>query len=128
MSKTGLDLIAPPPPIMTPPPPNSRETELSRYSHLSGSIHWGSLDIIKRVRPETQAHGLRDMLLLKSMYFRFLACITQVYHFFSRTRVIPVYRPHAAERVLPYQQSQQGLVRNSSLWGGNIGGQKPVWT
>ena len=97
-------------PHCTPPhydPPNSRETELSRYSHLSGSIHWGSLDIIKRVRPETQAHDLRDMLLLKSMYFRFLACITQVYHFFSRTRVIPIYRPHAAERVLPYQQSQQ---------------------
>ena len=59
------------PPILTPPPPNSREQELSRYSHLSDSIHWGSLDIIKRVRPETQAHDLRDMLLLKRMYFRF---------------------------------------------------------
>ena len=57
-----------PPPFW---PPNSREQELSRYSHLSDSIHWGSLDIIKRVRPETQAHDLRDMLLLKSMYFRF---------------------------------------------------------
>ena len=56
------------PPILTP---NSREQELSRYSHLSDSIQWGSLDIIKRVRPETQAHDLRDMLLLKSMYFRF---------------------------------------------------------
>ena len=75
---------------MTPPPPNSRETELSRYSHLSGSIHWGSLDIIKRVRPETQAHDLRDMLLLKSMYFRFLACITQVYHF-SREQELSRY-------------------------------------
>ena len=66
-SKTGLDLIAPP----HFDPPNSREQELSRYSHLSDSIHWGSLVIIKRVRPETQAHDLRDMLLLKSMYFRF---------------------------------------------------------
>ena len=52
-------------------PPNFREQELSRYIHLSDAIHWGSLDIIKRVRPETQAHDLRDMLLLKSMYFRF---------------------------------------------------------
>ena len=67
-SKTGLDLNAPPPPILTP---SSREQELFRYSHLSCSIHWGSLDIIKRVRPATQAHDLRDMLLLKSMYFRF---------------------------------------------------------
>ena len=56
------------PPILTPPP--ILENKLSRYSHLSDSIHWGSLDIIKRVRPETQAHDLRDMLLLKSMYFR----------------------------------------------------------
>ena len=54
-------------------PPNSREQELSRYTHLSDSIHWASLDIIKRVRPETQAHDLRDMLLLKSMYFCFFS-------------------------------------------------------
>ena len=66
-SKTGLDLISP----SQFWPPNSREQELSRYIHLSDSIHWRSLDIIKRVRPETQAHDLRDMLLLKSMYFRF---------------------------------------------------------
>ena len=118
-------------PPCTPPhfdPPNSREQELSRYNHLSDSIHWASLDIIKRVRPETQAHDLRDMLLLKSMYFRFFSVYNIGIPLFSRTRVIPVYRPHAAERVLPYQQSQQGLVRNSSLWGGKIGGQKPVWT
>ena len=109
-------------------PTNSREQELSRYSHLSDSIHWASFDIIKRVRPETQAHDLRDMLLLKSMYFRFYSVYSIGVLFFSRTRVIPVYRPHAAERVLPYQQSQQCVVRNSSLWGGKIGRQKPVWT
>ena len=32
--------------------------------------NWG-VKIGGGVRPETQAHDLRDMLLLKSMYFRF---------------------------------------------------------
>ena len=39
-----------------PPPyfdsPISRERELSRYTHLPGSIPGGSLDIIKRIKPE----------------------------------------------------------------------------
>ena len=33
-------------------PPISRERELSRYTHLPGSIPGGSLDIIKRMKPE----------------------------------------------------------------------------
>ena len=120
----------PPPPRHFDPSPNSREQELSRYSHLSDSIHWASLDIIKMMRPETQAHDLRDMLLLKSMYFRFFSVYSIGIPLFLENKSYPGIPtgPHAAERVLPYQQAQQGLVRNSSLWGGKIGGQKPVWT
>ena len=33
-------------------PPICRERELSRYTHLPGSIPGGSLDIIKRIKPE----------------------------------------------------------------------------
>ena len=71
--------------------PNSREQDLSRYSRLSGSIHWGSLDIIKRVRPETQAHDFRDMLLLKSMYFRFFSLYNIGIPLFSREQELSWY-------------------------------------
>ena len=47
-------------------PPFSRERELSRYTHLPGSIPVGSLDILKRMKPEGSAHDFHYLLLLKS--------------------------------------------------------------
>ena len=55
-----------PPPLFSPP--ISRERESSRYTHLPGSIPGESLDIIKRMKPEDQAHDFQYLLLLKIRY------------------------------------------------------------
>ena len=54
------------PPILTPL--IAREQELSRYTNLPGSIPGESLDIIKRMKPEGEAHDFQYLLLLKSRY------------------------------------------------------------
>ena len=126
MSKTGFDLIAPLPPILSPLFLDKRD--LSRYTHLPGSIPWGSLDIIKRIQSEGLAHDFHYLLLLKSRYMHLFSVYNIGIPLFLENKSYPGIPTPRKLKSVTIPTTTSGSSQKVKPLDGNIGGQKPVST